>query len=57
MGRKEKKYSVKAWKKSEAAKEYEDTMQKLKESEALSKLDDNAIFFEDTTGTNQFMKC
>ena len=46
MGRKDKKNSVKAWKKSVAAKEYEDAMQKIKESESLSKVEDSAIFFE-----------
>lgn len=56
MGRKQKKNSVKSWKKSEAAKEYEDTMQKIKESEAISKLDDSAIFYEDTTGRVLFPK-
>lgn len=56
MGRKQKKNSVKSWKKSEAAKEYEDTMQKIKESEAISKLDDSAIFYEDTTGRTLFLR-
>ena len=50
MGKKQKKRSIKAWKKSETAKEYEQVMEQVRESETLANKDDSAIFFEDKTG-------
>ena len=50
MGKKAKKSTKQAWKKSEAAKEYEDTLQTVKEDERIANEASDKLFFIDTTG-------
>lgn len=50
MGKKLKKNSRQAWKKSEVAKEYEDKMKEIREEERIQNTADSALFFEDKTG-------
>ena len=51
MGKKLKKNSRQAWKKSEVAKEYEETMKEIREEERLQSVADSSLFFEDKTGS------
>ena len=50
MGKKAKKNSKQAWKKSEAAKEYENSMKELSEVQQLQNKSNESLFFEDKTG-------
>ena len=52
MGRKPKKSTKNAWKKSEAAKEFEDTMTKVKQEAMVSSKKDNELFVIDTQGSS-----
>lgn len=54
MGKKAKKNSKQAWKKSEAAKEYEKSMKELSEVQQMQNKPDDSLFFEDKTGTFYF---
>ena len=50
MGKKAKKSTKKAWKKSEAAKEYEEALKTVKEDERIANEASDKLFFVDTTG-------
>ena len=54
MGKKAKKNSKQAWKKSEAAKEYEKNMKELSEAQQMQNKPDSSLFFEDKTGNFHF---
>ena len=50
MGKKAKKSTKQAWKKSEAAKEYEEVIKTVKEDEGMANEASDKLFFIDTTG-------
>ena len=50
MGKKAKKSSRQAWKKSEVAKEYEEKMKEIREEERIKDMADSTLFFEDKEG-------
>ena len=51
MGKKLKKNSKQAWKKSEVAQEYEDKMKIVREEERIQNIADSSLFYEDTAGS------
>lgn len=50
MGKKVKKNSRQAWKKSEAAKEFEEAMVQVKEQERMENMASDSLFYIDTNG-------
>ena len=50
MGKKAKKNTRQAWKKSEAAKEFEEAMVQVKEQERVEQMASESLFYIDTNG-------
>lgn len=54
MGKKAKKSTKQAWKKSQAAQEYEESMKVVKDGEKLTQEASENLFYIDTNGRSEF---